>query len=112
MTTTSEFKGTPGPWLVREFPGGWCQPRQFVTDAREDANGRFVGQVIAAPTTCPDWTANARLIAAAPDLLAACAEFVAVMRRGERPDLLSLINAMHAADAALAKATGTGEALP
>jgi hypothetical protein len=60
----------------------------------------------------PNTPENLRIQAAAPDLLAACVEFVTVMRRGERPDLLSLINAMHAADAALAKATGTGEALP
>lgn len=33
---------------------------------------RFMGQVIASPTTCPEWNANAVLIAAAPDLLNAC----------------------------------------
>lgn len=59
---------TPGPWLARTFP--WLG-EVYVTDSTPDDGERFVGQVIASPTTCPDWSANAHLIAAAPELLEA-----------------------------------------
>jgi hypothetical protein len=61
-----DAKHTPGPWLVREFPG---QRGRFVTDARPDEGGRFVGQLIAVETTDPRTAANLALIAAAPALL-------------------------------------------
>ena len=40
-------------------------------DAIPDQHGRVVANIIACPNTNPDWEANAKLIAAAPDLLAA-----------------------------------------
>lgn len=39
-----------------------------------------------------------------PDLVAALREFSNAMRENEKPDLLQLINALHSADKALAKA--------
>lgn len=60
-------KHTPGPWRLHEQRG-----RTYVVAGRGVEAGEFMGHLIAAETTCPDWPANARLIAAAPDLLAAC----------------------------------------
>ena len=55
---------TPGPWEILTTN----RKTYVVTNALSKP---FVGQVIAGPTTCPDWESNARLIASAPDLLAA-----------------------------------------
>ena len=55
---------TPEPWEILTTNG----KTYVVTNALSQP---FVGQVIAAPTTCPDWESNARLIASAPDLLSA-----------------------------------------
>jgi hypothetical protein len=55
---------TPGPWEILTTNG----KTYVVTNALSQP---FVGQVIAGPTTCPDWESNAHLIASAPDLLAA-----------------------------------------
>lgn len=63
---------TPGPWIVRNFPGQNRGP--YVTDSTPDCHGGFVGQLIASQTTCPDWEANARLIAEAPEMLAVLKE--------------------------------------
>jgi hypothetical protein len=55
---------TPEPWEILTTNG----KTYVVTNALSQP---FVGQVIAGPTTCPDWESNAILIASAPDLLAA-----------------------------------------
>jgi hypothetical protein len=55
---------TPGPWEILTTN----RKTYVVTNALSQP---FVGQVIAGPTTCPDWESNARLIASAPDLLSA-----------------------------------------
>lgn len=64
----SDFKGTPGPWMVRVEEGDewWFgSGRQAViTDSKRETVSVFAGNT-------PDELANARLIAAAPDLLVA-----------------------------------------
>lgn len=60
---------TPGPWVVRHFP---TDRSSYVVTTTPDKDGKFVGSIIAFPTTDPNHEANARLIAAAPDLLEAC----------------------------------------
>jgi len=55
---------TPGPWEILTTNG----KSYVVTNALSQP---FVGQVIAGPTTCPDWESNAHLIASAPELLSA-----------------------------------------
>lgn len=68
------------------------------------------GQHIAAPTFFPRNIATTiaigHLIAASPDLLEAAHLFVQAMRSptGPLPDLLQLVEALHATDKALAKA--------
>ena len=59
---------TPGPWEILTTN----RKTYVVTNALSQP---FVGQVIAGPTTCPDWESNAHLIASAPELLSAL-EFV------------------------------------
>jgi hypothetical protein len=65
---------TPGPWVVRHFPtarGGTMAA--WILDALPDQDGKVIANAIAtAAGTNEDMDANARLIAAAPDLLAAC----------------------------------------
>lgn len=55
---------TPGPWEILTTN----RKTYVVTNALSQP---FVGQVIAGPTTCPDWEANARLISLAPQMLLA-----------------------------------------
>jgi hypothetical protein len=64
---------TPGPWRILTLGR---TNSAYVMDSIPDRDGRVVGNVIATPTTNPAWEANARLIAAAPCLLAALTEFV------------------------------------
>lgn len=93
---------TPGPWEVAdEHPDG-------VLDRSVMADGYYVATVH--DTACDCWDADARLIAAAPDLLAALKD----MREGWRyirehhRYLYGVVwdRAEQAADAAIAKAEG------
>lgn len=56
------MRHTPGPWVVRDVS---C-PEEMYEVQREDG-----GEVIAFAADCEDRKANAYLIAAAPDMLAA-----------------------------------------
>ena len=62
-------KYTRGPWKI--FKGlGANKRRPVIVDSITDVDGKFVGNCICyAASTNPDAEANARLIAAAPDLL-------------------------------------------
>lgn len=57
-------KHTPGPWVIYPETDG------SEICAVDMAKGLPIRQRIASPFRGPDWIANARLIAAAPDLLA------------------------------------------
>jgi hypothetical protein len=103
-------KHTAGPWRVVEstnpsqFAKGWREirgqqkPVVYADEYQSSRDGTVCGVRISED--------NARLIAAAPDLLAACEKFAAAMRSGEKPDFLKLVEALHEADSAIAKATG------
>ena len=86
---------TPGPWHVYISPGGW----QTCVCAEDGSIITRMGNYSGSPVL-----ANAHLIAAAPDLLAAlrslCSEFYMMMN----PSLLP--SAYRAACAAIAKAEG------
>jgi hypothetical protein len=102
-----QTKHTPGPWHT--FRQG---TKHFVSQAT-DEDFRFAIAVVYESTYHPEGalalrqeaTANARLIAAAPDLLAA---LQAIMGDPDAVDHILHLDAV-AADAAIAKATG-GEA--
>lgn len=82
---------TPGPWTVGERPGD--RPFCVVNfDART--------------AVCQAWTrANARLLAAAPDLLAACEGVMRRVNAGLSPTAAEFA----AVEFAIAKATGNTE---
>jgi hypothetical protein len=73
-----QARHTPGPWTVHADSYAGDHPNhasRFVgtQDFDEDAS---VGQIVAKLTDSPEIVANARLIAASPDLLAACEAFL------------------------------------
>ncbi len=94
MSTT---KHTPGPWALYPYP-----TRPYFTQVH--VNGAAIADVYASGLLKPEeTTANARLIAAAPDLLAALKVLM-------HPDGLSLRNMplnVNQARAAIQKAEGT-----
>ena len=69
----SKQKHTPGPWVVRE------DPRTFRPSIEKEDRTYFIAHV----DECMAKEANARLIAAAPDLLADLREAAATLRRYE-----------------------------
>ena len=83
---------TPGPWLALDYTGT-DEPAWHVVP------GDFHGTIA---TLDPEQSANARLIAAAPDLLAALEALVANLDEG---DFISTTR-IDAARAALSKARG------
>lgn len=108
-----ETKHTPGPWragrydmatIVDGYDSKWIYsdaPAAAVTDDRREPRPRYVA--VASGSEVEDWDevmANAYLIAAAPDLLAACIEAARYHRGGK-----SIIGRM--LRAAISKATGT-----
>ncbi|BAQ18349.1 hypothetical protein [Methyloceanibacter caenitepidi] len=63
-------KPTPGPWRISESGSGYVEPGiDIVSDCP--------WTVTAVLTDCPHYEANARLIAAAPDLLEAAQKVLA-----------------------------------
>ena len=90
----SETKHTPGPWVVKSARSGFYVESQFdVIVESLDEFGRY-GAI--------DDEANARLIAAAPELLEALEGCIVVIDNGRVPSL----NFQAAARAAIAKAKG------
>ena len=72
-------KHTPGPWKIFE---GWGadKRRPVIVDAIPDVDGKFVGNCICyMASTNPDIEANAKMIAAAPEMFAACNAAMAVL---------------------------------
>jgi hypothetical protein len=114
----SEAKHTDGPWIIGKIDGPDALFREDAGGYRIDGGGQtqlaYVWNQTSRTSDGEDISyygsmnaeADARLIAAAPDLLAACEEFAASMRHGDKPDMLALVRALHKADAGIAKAKG------
>ena len=70
----SETKHTPGPWVKRKFPTGRGGiPVWWILDSIPDRDGQVIANAICYTAgTNDDVDANAALLEAAPDLLAAC----------------------------------------
>lgn len=94
-------KSTPGPW---EFGDTFYQRdfRVFINVGTEDA---FVAAVSSDPSHTATTLANARLIASAPELMAALQSIVGEHDDGQRITLASIGHAR----AAIAKATGDNQ---
>lgn len=76
----SEMKHTPGPW---KFTDGTITYTQFNIETEEYHHNGFIGEIGGGNQRNEEIKANAKLIAAAPDLLAACVEFVRKCECGE-----------------------------
>ena len=93
-----EKKHTPGPWEVRKTASG----NPFIYAGQLNVAGVAM---VRAGVDSATAEANARLIAAAPELLEALIQAVAWIE-GE----ITAVNALSKAHAAIAKATSTGVA--
>lgn len=95
---------TPGPWALGKNGDNCAKDHAICSDARVIAkvygNGYPVGS-----GWSPDSAADARLIAAAPDLLAALERFAHAMEQKSYPELQGV-----ASDAFAALARAKGEA--
>lgn len=94
---------TPGPWHIEQFTSGYSKHEDRTISHRlENGNMFRIGRAynISGPH---ETDANARLIAAAPEMLAALRMHAALPAW---PDREALIKAMDATRAAIAKATG------
>ena len=102
---TTKHTPTPGPWRVdvAQYDDGTIRS----VDVREAQYGLFIAAVEAHTTEHVDVMANARLIAAAPELLAALRE----MERCGVLDNGMIAGPAKQARAALAKADGTDPGL-
>jgi hypothetical protein len=96
-----EIKHTPGPWY-HDFASGMKNGNPQVVEyfVRRDGDNVSIAADIVDPEKCVPSEANARLIAAAPDLLEQLSRIVAMIDP-EGHD----VNFDHARDA-IAKATG------
>ncbi len=103
-TDSQPVEHTPGPWTIIPATGlAGVHPNhayRFVGTADFDEE-TGAGHIVARLTDAVEIAANARLIAAAPDLLAACkaalAEIESPSRFGYRPEEMDLIRSLHAA---------------
>lgn len=104
---------TPGPWKVLPCPDHagkhpfhdhrWIATADAEVERGNDPRswGLFTGSLICQMRDCPDsMMANARLIAAAPELLAAlklCADKLALWPEGSNPEFFPSLKAARAA---------------
>lgn len=101
----TQFKGTPGPWRVSEKRGDLIDIRH--ENNEPGAMSLNLAQVVARQSWLKEAEANARLIAAAPELLEALQDVISTWVDEDMADITdaeeqSLIKAL----AAINKATG------
>jgi len=106
--TPAQTAHTPGPWTFHPYlwDGRYGHKEQVITTGHTPP--KFIGSVPVEieGELCPEGQANARLIAAAPDLLAACeqcAEWADLIAQNY-PDMAGLLRGLQAARAAIAQA--------
>ncbi|OAT32028.1 hypothetical protein M975_1920 [Buttiauxella brennerae ATCC 51605] len=109
----SEFKGTRGPWSTKLVLQAEVEGDLHVIHTGS-AGGKgfhiaYGTSWIDSPDTAAEAAANARLIAAAPDLLAALIDMVSIVKKNtyptpDKPD--SVWGRMEVAESAISKATG------
>lgn len=97
---------TPGPWQV--WYGGLDGDTYFTIGSKYgDVSGVVCDYAVPSPRPSAEVRANARLIAAAPDLLAACQAALPYVEQMPWPAPERVVDAVRAA---VAKATGQGGA--
>lgn len=102
-----KFKGTRGPWRVSEMRGDLIDIRH--NDEGVGAISLNLAHVVARKSWLSEAEANAKLIAAAPELLDALQEMVAIVKKHTYPQPdkpSSTYGRMEAAEAVIAKALG------
>lgn len=105
MSDNSIAKHTPGPWFARFHGDG-----AFDIEDKDPREGCNLSSVLCSRYTwrekAVEMKANARLMAASPDLLAALQTFVKYLADTDEEGLIEHVEPMIAARAAIAKATG------
>lgn len=104
MNQTTNAQHTPGPWtlLTGEYDNGMT--RKVIADKRDPRDASTFYAMIAGDAPCRE--ANARLIAAAPDLLAALEEALPLLNNGCDSGCTVYSCLRERARAAIHKATG------
>ena len=97
-------KHTPGPWKVTRLDGYYAG--YYLQPAGTRARLRAIGEDASGAGSAAELEANARLIAAAPDLLSALGPFVLAKSSEELVTLVVRSSDIAAARAAIRKATG------
>jgi hypothetical protein len=100
---TTKATHTPGPWMIRPFRGGFIRDSISIcgTSIQE------ITALSAPPDRFHEQAANARLIAAAPELLALAQAVIATYNAETTDSVLDFLPLVKQARAAIAKATGT-----
>lgn len=95
-------KHTPGPWRVTNSVLVMDKTNRVVADCNIDFSGKTPLK------TGLENAANARMIAAAPELLAACKQFVKFANGGKHPKWKSYLNTIagYKMEEAISKAEG------
>ncbi len=102
-----EFKGTKGPWRVSEMHGDTIDIRHDNNEA--GAMSLTLARAVARQTWIKEAECNARLIAAAPELLEALMDMVSIVKKNTYPTPdkpSSTWGRMEAAEEVIAKALG------
>lgn len=94
---------TPGPWSL--VTSRYAMRQLLVVSGDYDEQP-FTGHLIATETTCPESHENLRLIAASPELLAACEGLLSAFESFDKITNPAILRDMEIARAAIAKAKG------
>lgn len=94
---------TPGPWIIREHTVGHPPRRSWIEINAPVDGGRMEHPICRIPTGFTNQDADARLISAATDLLAACQKLVDA---ADCQSMNQVYDATELARAAIAKVKG------
>lgn len=91
---TKTAQHTPGPWTISDEPNGFF----IYSEARKQVNDPAIAHIY------KDREADSRLIAAAPDLLTACRDFIDSLMSDPSFDIVRHASILDEARAAITKA--------
>lgn len=104
----SEAKHTPGPWTYRAADAIHGSPQTYEALVYGRDNHNYVADVfgVTRNESSIPWEANARLIAAAPELLAHAKTVAFHLRRGDHKDPHAVQQMIDALEGIIAEAEG------